>query len=192
MQSAHGHMSNWSHGAWLPMVLQISFHNINDSLPASLSPLQHCRPAPSPSHSETMQMKHGRGGTCSMSYCIIYTMKNASSSDIWNHVYMSAMTSTCESREITHLPMWLKCWACHLGSLATSTHTQAPQSRHSSHLGHWGTHQGWVLAHVEWGSTLWVIARVDWHPGHIAQLLHGTSFLFYVFFRLPFGSARLP
>ena len=120
-------------------------------------------------------------------HIIAYTLwRNESSSHIWNHVYMSARISTCVSGEITHLPMWLKCRACHLASLAISTHTQAPQSHHFSHLGHWGTHQGWVLAHVEWGSTLWVIARVGWHPGHIAQLLHGTSLFILCIFSFAF------
>ena len=101
MQSAHGHMSNLSHGAWLPMVLQISFDNINDSLPASLSPLQHCHPAPSLSHSETMQMKHGSRSTCNISYYSIYTMKK------WiklTHIKPCIHVRKDIHGEITHLP----------------------------------------------------------------------------------------
>ena len=98
MQSAHGHMSNWSHGAWLPMVLQISFDNINDSLPASLSPLQHCRPAPSLSHSETMQMKHGSRSTCNISYSSIYTMKK------W--IKLAHMKPCIHVRNDIHMWIW--------------------------------------------------------------------------------------
>ena len=143
MQSAHRHMSNSSHGAWLPMILQISFDNINDSLPASLSPLQHCRPAPSLSHSETMQMKHGSRSTCNISYYSIYTMKK------WiklAHIKPCIHVRKDIHGEITHLPMWLKCRACHLASMAISTHTQAPQSHHASM--HMGVCRSTIHSHV--------------------------------------------
>ena len=144
MQSAHGHMSNLSHGAWLPMVLQISFDNINDSLPASLSPLQHCRPAPSPSHSETMQMKHGSDCTCSMSYCIIYTMKNKSSST-YETMY------TC--------PQWHP--HVNLGRLHTC---QCDWSAGHATLPHWPSPPTHRLPKVIMRQCTWVYVEVPYTP----------------------------